>query len=269
MVLAGHSLPVGCTTTDVSACNNNSLITSTSSTPAGCATIDSNRALTVPSGCVLRIPDGTYDFCAITLTRSSAVLPADATVNGEVRIFLDNKNRTVSGTAACATTPTTGKLSLDANGSNIPRWMTNNTATNLSAPDCLTAFTGDPWTALAGQLYVYGGGDPADAATNYPATVNSAVDLPGVIFNGAIIATNSTVNLIASNTCVHGAIAAGAVNIDNNAGFRWDPTVDQAHLSQNSFTFFRTAFSTCATAGFRLASTSSAPSYPTYPSDGC
>jgi hypothetical protein len=59
------------------------------------------------------------------------------------------------------------------------------------------------------------------------------------------------------------------VNIDNNAGFKWDQAVDQGFPPQNSFTFYRTAFSTCATAGFRLTDTSSAPSYPTYPADGC
>jgi Tfp pilus assembly protein PilX len=269
MVLGGHSLPAGCTTTDVSVCNNNPLITTTQMTPPSCATIDAaKRTLSIPTGCVVRIPDGTYDFCDITLTRSSAILPANATATGEVRIFLDNKNRTVNGSAACASS-TTGKLTLSASGSNIPRWMTNNTATNLSAPDCLTAYSGDPWTALAGQLFVYGAGDPADAVNNYPANVGAALNIPGVIFNGSIVATNSTVNLIASNTCVNGAVAAGAVNIDNNAGFKWDPAVDQGFPPQNSFTFYRTAFSTCATAGFRLTDTSSAPSYPTYPSDGC
>jgi hypothetical protein len=87
--------------------------------------------------------------------------------------------------------------------------------------------------------------------------------------NRAIIATNSTVNLTASNTCINGSVAAGAVNIANNAGFKWDPNVDRAFLSQNSNTFYRTAFSTCGTAGLRYADTTSAPTYPTYPSDGC
>jgi Tfp pilus assembly protein PilX len=268
MVLAGHTLPMGCATTDVSVCNNNSLITSASGTPTGCATLDSSRVLTLASSCILRIPDGTYDFCDMTLNRSAAVLPADGTASGEVRIFIDNKGRTVGGSAACAST-TSGSLVFSGNGNNIPRWMTNNTSTNVTPAGCLSAFMGDPWTSLAGQLYVYGAGDPSDATTNYPANVGSSLDIPGVIFNGVVIATNSTVNLTATNACVNGAIAGGAVNISPNVGFKWDPTVDRAHLSQAGNTFYRTAFSTCTAKGFRFASTASAPAYPTYPSDGC
>jgi hypothetical protein len=147
--------------------------------------------------------------------------------------------------------------------------MTNNTATNLSAPDCLTAFNGEPWSALAGQLYAYGAGDPADATTNFPVNNNHAVDVPGVLFNGSIIATNSTINLTASNTCVNGGITGGVVNVDNNAGFKWDPNIAKAHISQTSNTFYRTAFATCAATAFRFASTATAPTYPTNPSAGC
>jgi Tfp pilus assembly protein PilX len=263
-ILGGHLLPTGCTTTDVSVCNNNSLITSASSTPAGCATLSSNRVLTLALGCTIKVPNGIYDFCDINLDRDTVLLPLDTSANAEVRIYLDSKNRTVAGAPACAST-TQGTI-LWPNSSHLPRWFTNN-PNAVTAPDCLNAFNGDPWTALGGQLYVYGAGDPADATTNYPVNVNSALDIIGVNFNGAIFATNSTVNLTDSNTCVHGGIVAGAINIANNAGFRWDPLIGQMFDSQTANTYYRTAFSTCAAAGFTDPARGS--TYPTYPSDGC
>ena len=262
----GGSLPTGCTTTDVSACNNNALITSASSTPTGCATVSSNRELTLPNDCVLTLQNGTYDFCDITLGRTTALMPASPSPSAEIRIFLDSKLRTVGAGQACASS-TQGALNWP-NSSQFPRWMTNN-ANHVTATDCLTAFDADGWTALAGQLYVYGAGDPAAADTNYPPNIGSALDIIGVNFNGAIIATNSTVNLTDSNTCIRGAIAAGAVNIANNAGFKWDGNVSRVFLSSASTTFYRTAYSTCTAAGFRHTSTLSAPTYPTYPADGC
>jgi hypothetical protein len=218
------------------------------------------------------VPNGTYDFCDVSLGRDTALLPADTSANAEVRIFLDNKNRAVAhpapdpSTSACASS-TQGTITWPSS-SHLPRWFTNN-STAVTAPDCLTAFDGDPWTALGGQLYVYGAGDPADASTNYPVNFNSALDIIGVNFNGAIFAANSTVNLTDSNTCVHGAIVAGAINIANNAGFRWDPRVGEMFNSQAANTFYRTAFSTCTARGFAFSDTTSSPTYPTYPSDGC
>jgi hypothetical protein len=269
-VIPGHSLPVGCTTVDVTVCNNNSTITSTSSTPAGCATVSSNRSLNVPQGCVLKLQNGTYDFCDITMGKSSALLPVDTTANAEVRIFLDNKLRTVgtppTASAACANS-TQGKLNWPNN--TFPRWMTNN-GTQVSAADCInTAFNGDTWTALAGQLYVYGAGDPTDATTNYPPNTNDAVDIPGMNFNGSITAMNSTINLTDSSTCINGGITGGAVNIANNAGFKWDANIAKPTQSDTAKTFYRTGFSTCTSKGFRFSSTATAPAYPTYPSDGC
>jgi Tfp pilus assembly protein PilX len=273
-VIPGHALPVGCIPpwTDVSqpACNNNSSITTASSTPLGCATVSSNRALNVPQGCVLTLQDGTYDFCDITVGRSAALMPADATPNAEIRIFLDNKLRTVTtqtGSSAACANSTQGDLNWPNN--NFPRWMTNN-GTQVSAADCInSAFSGDNWTALAGQLYVYGAGDPTDATTNYPVNASDAVDFPGLNFNGSIMATNSTVNLTDSSTCINGGITGGQVNIANNAGFKWDANIAKAHLSDTAKTFYRTAFSTCTAAGFRFSTTTAAPTYPTYPSDGC
>ena len=263
----GGSLPTGCPTTDVSACNNNSLITAASSTPTGCATLSSNRELTLPDNCVLNLQNGTYDFCNIALGRTTALMPASPSPSAEIRIFLDNKLRMVGGTSQACANSTQGTLAWP-NSSQLPRWMTNN-ANHVTATDCLTAFDGDGWTALAGQLYVYGAGDPADAGTNYPPRINSALDVIGVNFNGSIIATNSTVNMTDSNTCIRGAIAAGAVNIANNAGFKWDPNVSRVFLSSASTTFYRTAYSTCTSQGFRFPDTASAPTYPQYPSDGC
>jgi Tfp pilus assembly protein PilX len=271
-VIPGHSLPTGCAATDVSICNNNSLITTASSTPTGCATVDSSRSLSVPQSCVLRLQNGTYDFCDITVGKSAALLPVDTSANAEIRIFLDNKLRSVpdpsnptTSNPACASS-TQGNLNWPAN--TYPRWMTNN-GTQVSAADCInSAFNGDTWTALAGQLYVYGAGDPA-ALNNYPVNANDAVDFPGLNFNGSIIATNSTVNLTDSSTCINGGITGGQVNIANNAGFKWDANIAKAHLSDTAKTFFRTAFSTCTARGFQFTSTATAPAYPTYPSDGC
>jgi hypothetical protein len=200
--------------------------------------------------------------------KSSALLPVDTTANAEVRIFLDNKLRTVGTppSAACANS-TQGKLNWPNN--TFPRWMTNN-GTQVSAADCInTAFNGDTWTALAGQLYVYGAGDPADATTNYPVNTNDAVDIPGMNFNGSITAMNSTINLTDSSTCINGGITGGAVNIANNAGFKWDANIAKPTQSDTAKTFYRTGFSTCTSKGFRFSSTATAPAYPTYPSDGC
>jgi hypothetical protein len=139
---------------------------------------------------------------------------------------------------------------------------------SVSGPDlCPTAFP-DAWSALAGQLYVYGAGDSPDPTTNYPVNT-TPLQIPGMMFDGSIVAMNTMLNVTDSNTCINGGIAAGKVNLANNVGFKWDANVGKSELSSTSTTFYRTGYSTCTAAGFRFARTTPAPSYPTNPSSGC
>ena len=268
MKLPGHSLPVGCASYDVSVCNNNSLITSASGTPAGCGTLASNRALTLANNCILRIPNGTYDLCDISFGQDSSILPTDTTANAEVRIFLDSPTRTTAASPCAASGPNKTKGDISWPNSGHPaRWMTTGPASVPSPQNCPTAFP-DAWTALAGQLFVYGAGDPTDANTNYPVNT-SPLEIPGMMFDGSIMAMNTMLNVTTSNTCINGGIAAGKINLNNNVGFKWDPNVGKSELSNTSTTFYRTAYSTCTSAGFRFTTTTTAPTYPANPSTGC
>jgi hypothetical protein len=101
--------------------------------------------------------------------------------------------------------------------------------------------------------------------------ITSPLQIPGMMFDGSIMATNTTLNVTTSNTCINGGIAAGRINLNNNVGFKWDPNVGKSELSNTSTTFYRTAFSTCTAAGFRFANTNTVPppAYPADPSTGC
>jgi Tfp pilus assembly protein PilX len=267
----------GCSgTTDVATCNDNSRIT-TAVTASGCGAGTSytpaTRTLIVGSGCTtLRIPDGTYDFCSLTLSKGSVVQPANQTGTAgsgtaEIRVMIDSQNR--PGSPAPCPSGTDGKVNFDSSGTS-PVWMSRN-APN-SATSCNT-WNLDPWTALAGQIYVYGAGDPDDPNTNFPVKINHAVAFPGnFIYHGTMEAPNSTFNVTGSNACVNGGLAAGALNITSNMSFTWDPTVDTLY-GDLVRTFYRTAWITCnsKTDGWVRSDPSnlSLPLYPSDPMGGC
>jgi hypothetical protein len=273
----------GCaTTTDTSVCNDNATLASSTATGqvnncSGTSLNTSTRVLTVGSGCTLLVPNGTYNLCNITLQSRAIVRPAPPPAgatygSAEARFFLDNNNRSVGGANACAAAGAAGvsnigKLTFNGSGNNSPTWMTNaapNAASNASS--CPGVFAGDPWTALAGELFIFGAGDPVNATTNYPPQVNFAFDVPGgVIMQALIESPNSTVNLTSSGICIKGGLAAGQLNVATNAGFIWDSEADTVYGSTNR-TYYRTAWSQCTVTTSTWTGT---PSYPQYPMDGC
>ena len=131
----------------------------------------------------------------------------------------------------------------------------SNAATNDS---CEVGLAKDPWSALAGAVFVYGAGDP-NATTNYPPKVTEIVALPGsMFFHGLLEAPNSTLDLTGTNACIGGGLAAGAVNIQGNANFSWDPVADTV-FGNSKRTFYRTAWSNCTVKGYNAS----------FPMDGC
>lgn len=200
------------------------------------------RALSVGSGCTLTLPDGTYYFCSISLGSSSHVLPADQQSGAEVRVFLDNTTRSGSTCTGAGV----GSFSTSGNQPNAPTWFTAAATNTCSATG---SFTQDAWSALAGQLYIMGAGDPAPnpnfGNVLYPPKLNHIVGLTaGMLFNGLIKAPNSTLSL-GNSTCVRGGLAAGAVNVANNGNFVWDSSVDKVGFTDSS-SYFQTAFSDCS-----------------------
>lgn len=199
-------------------------------------------SVTVTGGsgeCVLTLPDGTYHFCSIRLDKGVRVLPADqltatsANAGGEVRIFLGNP-------ASPGTCP--GTFSAGGSGAGgTPQWFTTSSASNCAA------WGPDTWTALAGQMYVAGTGDPTTVSNGvpYPPKFNHFFLLPpGMLFNGLIQAPNSTLE-IDQNSCIRGGLAAAAVNVANGGNFTWDATVDTL-INSSPTTFYQTAFIDCS-----------------------
>jgi hypothetical protein len=269
-------------TTDSSTCNDNQTLAATMASGqvnncSGSSLDISTRVLTVGAGCTLLVPNGTYNLCNITLQSRAVVRPAAPPAgasygSAEARFFLDNNNRTVAGANACAAAgaagvSSIGKLVFNGSGNNSPTWMTNaapNAASNASS--CPGVFGSDPWTALAGELFVFGAGDPVNATTNYPPLVNFAFDVPGgVVMQALIESPNSTVNLVSSGICIKGGLAAGQLNVATNAGFIWDSEADTVYGSTNR-TYYRTAWSQCTVV---RSSWTGTPAYPPYPMDGC
>ena len=85
------------------------------------------------------------------------------------------------------------------------------------------------------------------------------------MFNGLVEAPNSTLNLVGAGICMHGGLAAGALNISPNAGFIWDSSVDSG-AGTTIRTFYRTAWANCNSSTTGWTGT---PAYPAYPMDGC
>ena len=229
--------------------------------PAGASpysdSASARRVLNIAANCTLKIPDGTYDFCSITINSGSKILPADGTATGEVRIFLDGSTRTpAAGGAPCVSSQSNvGKFIVNGTGSSVGAWMTNGSCPSAT----------DPWTALAGQLYVWGAGDTGDDTQVTAPSTNHAIDItPGsqaMAFHGLLEAPNSTVNITHSNTCINGGLAAGALNISQNLTMTWDSAADLV-TGRSTRTYYQTAYSTCATAIPTVASVQR-------PMDGC
>jgi Tfp pilus assembly protein PilX len=263
---------------DVAGCNDNVRIGTAVSTQScgGATTFNATtRILIVGSGCTLSIPNGTYDFCGLTLNSGSRVLPSDTSAvvgsgnppvldpheHAEVRVFIDS---TARATAAPNSNPacTTGSgLTVDQNGTR-PIWMSN-AASNDS---CAVGFAKDPWSSLAGAMFIYGAGDPINTETNYPPRVNSALGLPGqMFFHGLLEAPNSTLNVTGSNACLKGGLAAGALNVQGNANFTWDPNADTL-IGSTLRTYYRTAWTNC---NAKTNGWTGTPAYPPFPMDAC
>jgi hypothetical protein len=200
------------------------------------------RVLNIAGGCTLKIPNGTYDFCSITIGSGAKILPANASATGEVRVFLDGATRTPPGGNQCVSTQSNvGKFIVNGSGSSVGAWMTNGS--------CPTA--SDAWSALAGQLYIWGAGDTGDDTVVTAPNTNHAVDLTpsgqSMAFHGLFEAPNSTVNITHSGACINGGLAAGALNVSQNLAFTWDNSADFV-TGKSSRTYYQTAYSTCATA---------------------
>ena len=255
---------------DTATTNNNSVLgdTVTNTAPsaangasyscAGSPYTSTGRKLAIGAGCTLSLPDGTYNFCTIDMAASSRILPSLQTTSGlpvspaskaEVRIFLDNATRTGSG---CTGVTNAGKLTSPSNlgASAVPTWMTSATSVN----NCSALYT-DSWTPLAGQLFVYGA---AESPAGQTQSVASSLDLPNgkFLFDGVLLAPNSTLNVQGQSSCVRGALEAGAMNIAANLTFLWDSSADLI-LNPGTPTYYRTAFSQCV------------PTVGTNPMDGC
>jgi Tfp pilus assembly protein PilX len=217
------------------------------------------RVLAIADNCTLRIPSGTYDFCSISIGSGSKILPADASPTAEVRVFLDNSNRApaAGGVPCSASQANVGKLIVNGTGSATGAWMTNGT-------DC-ASIANDTWSAIGGQLYIYGAGDSGDATNVVAPSTNHAVDIPtlnqSMLYHGLLEAPNSTINIQHSGTCINGGVAAGAMNIAQNLGFTWDSTADLI-TGKSTRTYYKTAYSTCATAMPTVAAVQQ-------PMDGC
>jgi Tfp pilus assembly protein PilX len=254
----------GCTGTgtDIATCNNNPLLAAAiAAAPCTGTAIDAaTRSLTVGTGCTLRVPNGSYDFCNITLGESSKVLPANADpTTAEVRFFVDNNIKQRATISGC-TGSSNGNFTVGGASSTAATWMTN-AAPNPSggASNCPSQFAGDPWSPRAGELFAFGAGDPDDPTTNYPPNIGRSIDLPsGMIFNGLIEAPNNTLNVTGSGACIKGGLAAGAVNIAGNAGFLWDAVSDDV-VPKTVPTFYRIAWANCGVSNFNAS----------FPMDGC
>jgi Tfp pilus assembly protein PilX len=227
------------------------------------------RQLSVAQGCTLRLPNGTYNFCSLTIAQDAKVLPADTSAQGEVRVFIDNPNRLTAPTPyeapaanPCKTGQTNvGKFVMEGSGGHSAAWMTTSVLADCSDLTG-TAALADPvtQTGLAGEIYIYGAGDSPEGAA--PIGYKShAIDLPTgsgpAHFFGLMQAPNSTLNLPVNNSCIKGGIAAGGMNVAANLSFRWDQTANQLTGSEDR-TFYRNGWSNCK-AAFD----------PALPMDGC